>query len=198
MSEAKSEAPSDEVLMEKYQSGDEGAFQEIYRRYSHRVLGYLTTKTRNRPAAEDLHQAVWMKLHRARDQYEAHLPFTPWLFTICRNAAIDAARTLAADMEISVDPLEIEERAPVVTEPDAPAANLEDLGLSAVLGSMPAQQREALELRYTSEATFEEIAQRLGSTPSNARQLVSRGVRRLRRAVGVKGQPLAKKGAARD
>ena len=41
-------------------------------------------------------------------------------------------------------------------------------------------QKVAIDLRYGEEKSFEEIAKVLRTSPSNARQLVSRGVRALR------------------
>ncbi len=48
------------------------------------------------------------------------------------------------------------------------------------LDSLVPLQKVAIELRYSEEKSFEEIATALRTSPSNARQLVSRGVRALR------------------
>jgi RNA polymerase sigma-70 factor (ECF subfamily) len=44
-------------------------------------------------------------------------------------------------------------------------------------------QRQAIELRYGEDFSFEEIADTLGTTSSNARQLVSRAIKRLKKII---------------
>jgi RNA polymerase sigma-70 factor (ECF subfamily) len=45
------------------------------------------------------------------------------------------------------------------------------------------KQRQAILLRYGEDFSFEEIARRLETTSSNARQLVSRALKRLRKLI---------------
>jgi RNA polymerase sigma-70 factor (ECF subfamily) len=51
--------------------------------------------------------------------------------------------------------------------------------LADVLHGLPESQQSVLRLRIEDEATYEEIALRLGCTPAAARQQASRGMRRL-------------------
>ena len=54
---------------------------------------------------------------------------------------------------------------------------------SDLLEKLPDTQRTAIQLRYFEELSFEEIAQRLQTSSSTARQWVSRGMKRLRQMV---------------
>ena len=56
------------------------------------------------------------------------------------------------------------------------------------LDELPFAQRQGIELRYGMELSFEEIAAKLETTPSNARQIISRAVRALKRAAQRGGQ----------
>jgi len=51
--------------------------------------------------------------------------------------------------------------------------------LAGVLHELPEAQQSVLRLRIEDEATYDEIATRLGCTPAAARQHASRGMRRL-------------------
>ena len=51
--------------------------------------------------------------------------------------------------------------------------------LADVMHELPESQQSVLRLRIEDEATYEEIALRLGCTPAAARQQASRGMRRL-------------------
>lgn len=164
------EEESDEDLMRAYQRGDDKAFEVLYRRHSPKVYGYLHSRLRDRALADDLFQCAFLKLHKARAHYDPSLPFVPWLFTVCRSAMVDGLRARGRRRE-DLDPVAIanaEARSPTAA-PDLPD-----------LSTLSAEQRKAVELRYAEDLPFEEIARRLETSSANARQLVSRAVRRLR------------------
>ena len=151
-----------------YQLGDEFAFEELYSRYSARVLAFLRSKLRNEAKARDVFQGTFFKLHRTRDRYNPSLPFVPWLFTICRSELLDA---LKKEKRLRED---------VMSEvPELPSTDLEP-NFGVDFSSLPEGQRQAVELRYNQESSFEEIARALETTPANARQMVSRAIRQLR------------------
>lgn len=165
---------SDEELMQAYQLGNENAFKELYSRHSGRVLGFLRAKVRNEAKARDIFQATFLKLHRSKSRYNSLLPFVPWLFTICRNELVDTIRKERRSLEDSQA---------FVPEP----ANLHPANLAEVSHSKLSDvQQRAVQLRYGEESSFDEIAKALGTSPSNARQLVSRAIRSLRSIYGKK------------
>jgi len=55
--------------------------------------------------------------------------------------------------------------------------------LEAQLAELPSAQRIAVQMRYVDVSTFEEIAAVLKTSPVNARQLISRGLKRLKELV---------------
>ncbi len=166
---------TDERLMAAYIKGDVAAFQTLYQRHHARVLGYLVARLSSQEAAEDVFQEVFEKLHRYRFRYSEEIPFIAWLFTIARNACIDHLRRQRVRAgQLTNLPEEIERAA------DTSEAPLEIADAIAELDSLPPQQREALELRFNNGLTFVDIAARMALSPANARQIVSRAVKRLR------------------
>ncbi|MCM2323359.1 MAG: sigma-70 family RNA polymerase sigma factor [Oligoflexia bacterium] len=165
----------DEEIMLAYQKGEPSAFEELYRRYSGRVYGYLRNRLADRGALDDVFQAVFLKLHQSRAQYDPAFPFAPWLFTICRTVLTDSLRKTQGGEHpaLAQDAALMDAPAPALVAVEAP-------GLPE-LGGLAPQQREALELRYLKDASFEEIARKLGTSSANVRQLVSRAVRKLRK-----------------
>lgn len=155
--------------MVAYQMGDEQAFSVLYERHSNRVYGFIKSKFRDEATSKDVLQATFLKLHKARSKYDRVFPFVPWLFTICRNEILDAFKKSASLRE------KLEGEAPELTfvpETHAPT----EISLSA----LPEAQRAALEMRFEQDFSFEEIAERLATSPGNARQIVSRAIRNLR------------------
>ena len=156
--------------MALYQQGNELAFNGLYLRYSDRVYGYLRKRLRDPQAANDIFQAAFLKLHRAREQFNTSFLFAPWLFAVVRTSLFDwlkDRRNNTATVELNENSI----ATPVVEEP---AFSRSDLT------SLPEHQRMAVEMRYIDELSFEEIAGRLETSSGNVRQLVSRGVKTLK------------------
>lgn len=166
---------SDEELMDSYVKDDSMAFEILYRRYSSQVLGYLTQKTRSPKSAQDLTQNVFLKLHRSRHQYNKMLPFAPWLFSIARSVFLDSVKKRS---------LEDFTENQVFDKIASPSLNDSD---SVDLSALSETQKTVVSLRVYDEATFDEIAQRLSTTPANARQIFSRGIKTLKLAFGKRG-----------
>ena len=162
---------SDEELMTLYQSGDYGAFECLYERHSGRVFQYLKGKV-SLEAAKDLVQETFLKVHRFRHQYQPQYPFLPWLFTVARNSLHDFLKS--ADQKV----IRIEIDSDSLPAKLLPVAS--DHDLSAALSGLPHIQRRAIELRYMNEWTFEKIAKEMNTTPENTRQIISRGMKKIR------------------
>lgn len=175
---SKLEELTDEELMEIYKIDKDQlgavAFEIIFKRYSGLVLGYLKKRLFISKDAQDLLQEVFFKLHRSRHQYDTTLPFSPWLFSITRSVWLDGIK------KRRIDPVNYFEGIEKISSSgqilDAAIVGL-DL---TVLKELPLNQKEAVSLRVIDEATFEEIALKLSTSPENARQLVSRGLKKLK------------------
>ena len=165
---------TDEELMKEYQAGNEAAFRTLYERHSARIYGFLLSRLSEKAFADDVFQATFLKLHQTRSRYDSSLPFLPWLFTVCRSVMIDSLRKKERLLE-EADSERVEQ---------APTPEAEIQPSLPSLDRLPHNQRQALELRYGGELSFEEIAQKLETTPLNARQLTSRAIKKLRSWVG--------------
>ena len=161
--------------MVAYQLGEEQAFAALYKRHSGRVFGFIKSKIRDEAASRDILQSTFLKLHRSRSRYDRAFPFVPWLFTICRSEVLDSFKKSHRLHETLVAETPEPEFQPV-------ADSTSELNLA----DLPLAQREAVELRFEQDFSFEEIARRLNTSPVNARQLVSRAVRTLRGLYGKK------------
>ncbi len=169
---------SDEDLMESYKMGEVVAFEFLFERHSGKVLSYLSKRLQAPKEAQDLLQEVFFKLHRSRHQYNRTLPFSPWLFSITRSMWIDFLKKRR--LEDATDPEVIDKLAQVTS-----GLGSSELSFGKeILDHLPANQKEAVSLRVYDEATFDEIASRLSTSPENARQLVSRGLKRLKQIWG--------------
>lgn len=176
MDESGFASKSDEELMKSYQEGEQMAFETLFKRYSGRVLGFLSKRLSQTQLAQDLTQDVFLKLHRSRAQYAPSLAFAPWLFSITRNVWIDHLKKNRKE-----DPTE-----QTFLEKLSPSTELVLESQDEILGELIPKQKTAVAMKIYDDATFEEIANKLSTSSENARQLVSRGLKRLREVVKLK------------
>lgn len=168
---------------------DADAFAELYRSESEAVLIFLTRRTLDGETALDLAAetfAIAMRSWRTlrglgREQRRA------WLFTVARRQLSRYLRRAAVERRAT---RRLGIRVPQVSQDDLALierrAGLEELRtvLGRELASLSAEQREALGMRIVQERSYEEIAATLGVSEQTVRARVSRGLRRLARALG--------------
>ena len=165
-------AVTDEALMARFQEGSATAFDDLVDRHKRPLFAYLHRSLRNPADADDLFQEVFAKVARAAPTWETTARFQTWLYTIARNALIDAARRrkthpvtspIVAHGEDGVSEETLASATPsavhVLLESEVAAA-IEDL-----VRTLPPDQREAFLLKREG-LTFEQIGEVTG-TPKN-------------------------------
>lgn len=172
---------SDKELMMMYQKGAEKAFQVLYARHSSKIYGFLKRRLSHEEKVTEVFQEVFIKIHKSKHLYNDSLPALAWIFTISRTVLIDELRK---DKKIqTVDNYELE-KIPEVLEKTVPQF---EQAIEA-LEYLPDQQKTAIEMRYIDDKTFEQIAESLKVSPTNARQIISRGIKRIRELVSEGGK----------
>lgn len=139
--------------MMRVRDDDASAFAELMQRYELRLVRFMAAVGPRRDMAEDLAQETFLRVFRARKSYEPGAKFSTWLFTIARNVAHNAARSLGRRREVS----EID--AP--RHPDAPsgAHALSATALDAS-GLMPTRLAEGSERAELVRAAVEVLSER--------------------------------------
>lgn len=92
MDEGRSADPSDEALLERYRTGDAGAFRTLIERHHDALLRFLIRFMGDRQAAEDVFQDAFLQVHLSADSFDVTRRFKPWLFTIAANKGRDYRR----------------------------------------------------------------------------------------------------------
>lgn len=77
---------TDENLMQLVQKGNEEAFNEIYQRYSQRILYFMYKMLKQDEArAQDFLQDVFLKIAAAPEKFDTNKNFKTWVFTVAAN-----------------------------------------------------------------------------------------------------------------
>ena len=166
---------TDETLMTMYQNGNEHAFRKLYGRHSPKIYSFLKKRVQTEEQVQEIYQDVFIKIHSSKHLYNKTLPLLPWLFTITRSVMIDFFRKNKNTRKI-MDTFDLNSL-PAPTE-DVLAGSTQLL-----TDQLPPSQRIAVQMRYIDDSTFEEIAERLKTTPTNVRQIISRGIKRLKQLI---------------
>jgi RNA polymerase sigma-70 factor (ECF subfamily) len=133
---------------------------------------------RDGEAARDVVQETFLKLWASDDGSIAdHL--AEWLFTVCRNRALDVLRK-----ENRMTQLRDEHQLRCLSPEPGPldAAERRELAARAfaLLETLPANQREVLRLKFQNGFSYQEISRISGHTVSNVGYLIHAGVKTLR------------------
>lgn len=89
---AHEQARTDEELVEAFKSGDERAFEEIFRRHSSSVLTYCTYFFKNRQEGEDVSQKVWVRIWGGLKRFRAEAKLSTWIARVQINTCRTHAR----------------------------------------------------------------------------------------------------------
>ena len=157
-------------------------FQELLRRFEIPLLQYATRITGDRERARDVVQETFVQLQRsARDQVDA-AP-AKWLFTVCRNRALNVCRKERRLTFLDDGILSARE----VPDP-GPAEQLEqkEAGgfLLRILGTLPPRQQEVLQLKFQNDLSYQEISEITNLSVSHVGVLIHTALKNLRQRYG--------------
>jgi RNA polymerase sigma-70 factor (ECF subfamily) len=159
-------------------------FEEILREHQSMVFSIAYHFLRDRAAAEELAQDVFLQLYRSLDSLESPEHATRWLRRVATNRCIDFCRRSRLAPQVALDE---------VREPASPAA-ANDPMLSRALGqlvaSLPEKWRALIVLKYQEEMDNEQIAETLDMPVGTVKSQLSRALDLLRekasRVLGVR------------
>jgi RNA polymerase sigma-70 factor (ECF subfamily) len=147
---------SDSVLAERSRDGDAEAFAELYRRYLTPVYRFIFRRVGGDvAAAEDLTSQVFLEALDGLSGYRERGQFVAWLFTITRRRLADRYRK--PEMSSLEDVPEA-----LLGIPDGMEHRENMRRLKQMLAELDDKKRELLQLRFSAELSFAEIAAVLG------------------------------------
>lgn len=179
--------PADDAITTLIQAGRAAeAFERLVPSYRRRVFGLAYTILRDRAAAEDLAQEVFVKLWQALPRYDGRARLSTWIYAITRNAAISALRGRRRSFSLS-DPAVLEEVEGVAAEPAAD----QDPALWREVAALPENQRQAVILYYQDERPVDEVAAMMGVPVNTVKTHLHRARASLAAALAVTGKEVA-------
>ena len=182
---------TDAELVKAFKKGAAGALDELIGRYKNRLYAYLLKLLRDRNAADDLLQEVFIKVMKKLDSYGERQKFSAWLFTVAHHAVMDYFRSGHRRREESLDTAG-EDKSPLAdtlaSREPGPDKLLEDAERAAVLQAafdrLSADQREIFLMRHYSGLSFKEISDILSVPIGTVLARMSRAMAKMRSELG--------------
>jgi RNA polymerase sigma factor (sigma-70 family) len=143
---------SDERLSGRLASGEAAAFDELYRRYVHRLAAYGAQLLGDPSAGEDVAHVALLNAYQALRGGRLPERVRPWLYRIAHNAALD---TLPRRRELPSAEVRAAEEEPARDQPAVRGALLD------AVAALPERQRRAYVLRELHGLKVTEIAAEL-------------------------------------
>ena len=153
--------------------GDLAAFEALVRAYQAHVWRFLRHLLGDAALAEDCTQETFLRVHRRLATFRFRSKFSTWVFTIARNAGIDALRSRERRARL------LEQLPP----PRLAGDPVERVEVAAAVASLPEKLREAFVLVEVLGLSYQEAADMLGAPEGTVKSRVFSAMKRLREAL---------------
>ena len=185
-SRAGQRAASEEAqLVRRVGEGSPEALSDLYDRYSGMLTGLAFRVVGNRSDAEEILQEAFIQVWKQAARYDpARSSVSTWLVLITRSRAIDRLRSKKV-VDKTVTAVKNEKR-PTHTSPSGTSDVLMQerrQRLGVVLGELPAEQQEVIELAFYRGMTQREISETTGIPLGTVKTRTLLAMKKLRKAL---------------
>jgi RNA polymerase sigma factor (sigma-70 family) len=158
----------------------------LMRRFEVPLLQFATQITGDRERARDVVQETFMKYQR--NGASSHEKETAtWLFTVCRNGALNICRK--EKRMTYLDEVLIEAREAEQSMPFDQLERKEATGfLLRIVATLPLRQQEVIQLKFQNDLSYQQIAEITKTTPNNVGVLIHTALKTLRQRYGKASQ----------
>ena len=171
------------LLMLRFQSGDSGAFHELYEDYKFPLLNFIYRFCQDRRVAEELCQEVFIRVYKSAASYEAKAKFSTWLYRIATNICLNELRSGKYQYELVPSSLDKNEpgKEPLGFE-DTDQARADDgmearelnIAVRQAIAQLPKKQRLAVLFSIYQQLSYKDIGERIGCSEGAVKSMIHR------------------------
>ncbi len=188
-----SEAKVDQLLVERVQKGDKGAFDLLILKYQHRIVSLVTRYVSDSSEAQDVAQEAFIKAYRAIGRFRGESAFYTWLYRIAINTAKNwivakNRRPPSSDVDaVDAEQYGMSDRMYESSTPENELLRQEiERTVFETIATLPEDLRTAIMLREMDGMSYEEIATTMECPIGTVRSRIFRA----REAIDEKLKPL--------
>lgn len=168
-------------LLSHFQSGDVGAFSKLYDLYVNTLFNYGCRLTTDKELLKDCIHDVFVKIYTKKDELSNVTNLKSYLFISLKNKLCDESRKRVNQSDVAVEELTILSSDNVESNYIASEKQrMEKNVVKRLLGQLSERQRKAFTLYYLEERDYEEICQIMSMNYQSIRNLMHRGMLKLR------------------
>jgi RNA polymerase sigma-70 factor, ECF subfamily len=181
---------SDAQLVTSIARYSEVALAEAYRRHGGAVYGLAKRVLNNVTEAEDVTQEVFLRLWNQPDRFDAARgSLRSFLLAQSHARAVDAVRSSSSRRLREARDAMRTARTPYDIQHEVWDLSVADQ-VATAMGSLPEEERRAIELAYFDGRTYREVAALLDQPEGTVKSRIRNGMRRMRAVLvdaGVRG-----------
>src|SRR5579872_7264699 len=188
-------APDDRVLIERAQSGDREAFEELVHRYDRDVLRIALNILHKPEDARDVYQEAFLKIYKNLPRFRFECSFYTWTYRIVTNVCLDHLRRRSSRPEdqapeypanlngdsLPGDFFDRQQATAAGSDPERRMQGIE-IGrrISGALEQLTPRERMVFEMKHYQGLKLRAIGDALGTTEETVKNSLFRATRKLR------------------
>lgn len=166
-------------LLIALQSGDQKAFENIYRVYSPRLFGKLIKLVKSETHAQEILQDVFLKVWEYKKSIDPEKSFRAFLFKIAENKAYDFFRKVAREKDRELELIAAcTDNYTAIEEYISQDENL--IILEKAIESLPPQRQQVFRLCKLEGKSYKEVSDLLGISVSTISDHIVKGTKAIR------------------
>ncbi len=151
------------------------------------LVGYTTNLVGDLESARDIVQETFIKLYEQEPGRITATGLKAWLYTVCRNRALDSLRR--RKHQVSLDEDTMSNFASPEASPDEQLSQAEEsANVLRFIRRLPQNQQEVVKLKFISDLSYKEISTITGLSATNVGFLIHTALGRLRQMMGTELQ----------
>ena len=168
---------STETLLASFQAGNMAAFSELYDSHINILFNYGLKLTIDKELLKDCIHDIFVKLYVKKDELGVIDNLKSYLFISLKNKLCDELRKRMYMSDTAVEEINV-----ISSTEEKTRNNL--LLVNNLMDQLSPRQREALTLYYIEEKKYEDICEIMDMNYQSVRNLMHRGLTKLRALVG--------------
>jgi RNA polymerase sigma-70 factor (ECF subfamily) len=183
------------ALIERAQSGDRDAFEELVHRYDREVLRIALNILRKTEDARDVYQEAFLKIYKNLPRFRFECSFYTWIYRVVTNVCLDHLRRrssrpedqapeLASNMNGEPMPGDFFDRQPDTAATSNPERLMQGQEIarriSSALDRLTPRERMVFEMKHYQGLKLRDIGETLGTSEETVKNSLFRATRKLR------------------
>lgn len=155
-------------------------FEPIYKKYHEQIFRYVYQRMDDIETAHDVTSQIFLKAITKLDKYEFRgVPFSSWLYRIAMSEVYQYLKDQSSVRTINVETSGLSDMVDDMEDDDR---HFEHQKLIKLIGELPEEELQIIEMRYFEKRSYREIGEILGIEENNAKVRSFRIVGKLKKS----------------